>query len=232
PQDHGKRGQRDDRVQQVQTDRKNSGVDELPHVFSDALVGIVGGIAEQLHAVVVGTRQPTIEIGLRKPAPPANLQPLIEIELVDREQDKGGGKDTEIAELIDERVPILVLQRVVERVVPRVQQDVQSNDRKLDRDYRGEQNASGPAVFGIEIPAGNSPHDGERRKHASHGRSPVGQKTDVLADTIYWLGAVLEINLSRIPAQKGLIKGAPLGKRNARFRRPLFHPVAPPRTIT
>src|SRR5262249_9414306 len=112
----------------VQPEGKNSGVDEWPDVFRDALVGIVGGIAEQLHAVVVRTRQPTIEIGLREPAPPANLQPLIEIELVDREQDEGRGKNTEIAELIYERVPILVLQPVVERVIPRVQQDVQCND--------------------------------------------------------------------------------------------------------
>ena len=29
-------------------------LDEQPDVFGDALVGIVGGVAEQLHAVVVG----------------------------------------------------------------------------------------------------------------------------------------------------------------------------------
>src|SRR5262249_2850802 len=58
-------------------------------VLGNALVGIVGGIAEELHAVVVGAGKPAIEVMLRHPAPPPDLQPLIEIELVDREHDVG-----------------------------------------------------------------------------------------------------------------------------------------------
>ena len=128
PQNDGKRAQRDNRIQQVQSDRKNSGVDKLPDVFRNALVGIVGGVPKQLHAVVVGPGKPPVEIGLRQPTPPPDLQPLIEVKLIDRKKDKSGGQDAEIAKLIDKGVPILVLQRVVEGVVPGIEQDIQSND--------------------------------------------------------------------------------------------------------
>ena len=59
-------------------------LDELLDVLGDALVGVVGGVAQHLHAVVVGAVEPVVEILRRHPAPPADLEPLIEIELVDR----------------------------------------------------------------------------------------------------------------------------------------------------
>ena len=62
-------------------------LDELLDVFGDALIGVVGGIAEQLHAVMVGVVQPVAEITRRHPATPADLQPLIEIELIDLQDD-------------------------------------------------------------------------------------------------------------------------------------------------
>ena len=37
-------------------------LDEHPDVFGDALVRVVGGVAEQLHAVVVGAVEPVAEI--------------------------------------------------------------------------------------------------------------------------------------------------------------------------
>ena len=37
-------------------------LDELPDVFGDALVGVVGGVAQKLHAIVVASRQPVAEI--------------------------------------------------------------------------------------------------------------------------------------------------------------------------
>ena len=86
----------------------------ISDVLGDALVGVVGGVAQKLHAIVIGALQPMIEIAVGQPAPPADLQPLIEIELIDCERRKGGGQNAEIAELIDEDVPVTVLQRVVE----------------------------------------------------------------------------------------------------------------------
>ena len=58
-------------------------IDEQLDVLGDALVRVVGGVAQQLHAVVIGVMQPFAEIAGRHPAPPADLKPLIEIELVD-----------------------------------------------------------------------------------------------------------------------------------------------------
>src|ERR1700687_1299792 len=98
----------------------------------------------------------------------------MEIELIDRENDKNSRKHAEIAELVDEVVPVSLLQSIVEHVVPGVYQHGDANDRQFDGDHRRQQQASGPAILGTEIRAGNSPDDGERRKNAFHGRSPVG----------------------------------------------------------
>ena len=65
-------------------------LDEQLDVLGDALVGVVGGVALQLHAVVIGALQPFAEICAGHPAPPADLQPLVEIELVDCQHDRGG----------------------------------------------------------------------------------------------------------------------------------------------
>ena len=73
----------------------------------DALVRIVGGVALQLHAIMIGAVQPFAEIVPGQPAPPADLQPLIEIELVDRKHDEAGGQHAKYADLADEDVPVL-----------------------------------------------------------------------------------------------------------------------------
>ena len=137
PQDHHEGEQRHDRAEQPDADRQRA-IDEHVDVLGDALVGIVGGIAEQLHAVVIGAGQPMIEVVLRHPAPPPDLQPLIEIELVDREHDIDRCQHAEKAELVDERVPIALLQRVIEAVVPLVEHDVDGHDRELDGDDRAQ----------------------------------------------------------------------------------------------
>src|SRR5262249_37637507 len=142
--------------------------DEFPDVVGNTLVGIVRRVAKQLHAIVIGAAKPAVQISLRQPAPPADLKPLIEVELIYGQQDIDGRKHAKIAELIDERIPVLVLQRVVKGVVPGIEQHIDPDDRQFDRDHGGQQDAAGPTVFGIEIRAGNSPHDGERRKYASH----------------------------------------------------------------
>ena len=123
PQDRDKGRQRDDRAQQADPDVERA-IDEQLDVVGHALVGVVGGVALKLHPVVVGLMQPVAEILRGHPAPPADLQPLIEIELVDRQHDEDGGKDAEIDDLGDEVVPVSFLQRVVEAAVPLIEQDV------------------------------------------------------------------------------------------------------------
>ena len=87
PQDHHEGRQRHRRTQQLQADIQRP-FDEQFDVVGDALVRVVGGIALQLHAVVIGALQPFAEIVAGQPAPPADLEPLVEIELVDRECDE------------------------------------------------------------------------------------------------------------------------------------------------
>ena len=53
--------QRDDGAEQPDAERQRA-LDEKLDVLGDALVGIVGRVAEQLHAVVVGAAEPAVEI--------------------------------------------------------------------------------------------------------------------------------------------------------------------------
>src|SRR5262245_55886332 len=107
-----------------------------------------------------------MKILLRHPAPPADLQPLIEIELIDREDDVSPRQRTEEQQLRDESVPIALLQRVVKTVVPLIEHDVDGHDRKFDGNHGREENAAGPAVLGKEIRSGKAEDDGERRSEA------------------------------------------------------------------
>src|SRR5262249_29686615 len=172
PENYRKGAERYDRVQKTQPDWQDSdsrcaGIDEFPDVLGNALIRVVGGISAQLHTIVIGVGQPSIQVGLREPAPPADLQPLIEIKLINRKHDEDRGEYAKVAELIDEGVPIPVLQRIVKGVVPGIEEYVDSNDRQFDRNHRCQQNSARPAILGKEIRAGNSPHDSERREHAS-----------------------------------------------------------------
>ena len=64
-------------------------------VVGDALIGVVGSVAEKLHAVMVGGIEPLPQIGLRHPAPPADLEPQIEVVLIDREHGINRGDHAE-----------------------------------------------------------------------------------------------------------------------------------------
>src|SRR5262245_63206954 len=105
-----------------------------------------------------------MKILLRHPAPPADLQPLIEIELIDCEDDVSPCQNTEEQQLRDESVPIALLQRVVKTVVPLIEHDIDGHDREFDRDHSREENAACPAVLGEEIWTGKPEDDGECRR--------------------------------------------------------------------
>ena len=138
PEDHDERGQRHDRTEQADGDTERR-LDEHLHVVGDALVRIVGGIALELHPVVIGVVQPFTEVVRGHPAPPADLKPLIEIEIVDAERDVDCCQNGEDAELPDEGVPVLLLERVVEAVVPLVDEDIDRDQRELDHDQGRQQ---------------------------------------------------------------------------------------------
>ena len=58
---------------------------------------------------------------------------------------KSVGQHAEIAELVDERVPVAVLQRVVETLFHELSSTVSADDRQFNGDHRREQNAARPA---------------------------------------------------------------------------------------
>ncbi len=157
--------------------------DEHLDVVADALVRVVGRIALKLHAVVVGIMQPFAEIFARHPAAPADLEPLVEIELIDRQHGEDCGEHTEHDELADEAVPVVVLQRVVETTAPLVQQHIVGDQRQLDRDDRGKQAAAGPFVFGVEIRRCNAPDRRERRTNVVHRLPSPGDRLQRLEKT-------------------------------------------------
>ena len=87
---------------------------------------------------MIGAGEPMIEILPRHPPAPADLKPLIEIELIHRKHDIGGRQHAEEQQLVHECIPVALLQRIVEAVVPLVEHDVDGHDRELDRDHRAD----------------------------------------------------------------------------------------------
>ena len=168
PKDHDKRAERDHRVEETKAEVEAL-LDEQVDVLGDALVGIVGGVAEKLHAVMVGPVQPMAQVLLRHPAPPADLEPLVEIELIDRDHDEHRDEHAEKQQLADERIPVLVLQCIVEAGIPLVDHHVDGDDRQLDADHGGQQQPPRQAVLGAEIGRGKPPDGGKRRGEAGHG---------------------------------------------------------------
>jgi hypothetical protein len=132
------------------------------------------GVAQELHAIVIGGAQPVAEILLRHPLAPADLEPLIEIDLVDREKDIGDGEHAEEQQFVDEGIPIAFLQRVVETNVPLIEQHVDADERQFDDNHGNQQSEAGTSVFGAKIGYGESPDGGERRGKTFHGQSPIG----------------------------------------------------------
>ena len=88
------------------------------HVFGDALVGVVGLTRHELHPIVGAVGQPRAEVALGQPAPPADLEHLVEIELVHGEDDEDGDQPRDAEELREKGRLVLLLQGAEEGVVP------------------------------------------------------------------------------------------------------------------
>jgi hypothetical protein len=130
--------------------------------------GLSGRVALELHAVMRGVLKPFAEIMPSEPLPPANLEPLVQVELVDGQRDIGERERDEDPDLFDEGVPVAVLERAVEPVLPLVHQHVDRDQCQLHRDHGGEQAAAGPFVLRSEIRDGDSPDDRERGADVLH----------------------------------------------------------------
>ncbi len=167
PEDDDKGDQRDDRVEQPEADGQRK-IDERFHVIGDALVGVVGGIALQLHPVMVGVAHPFAKIMLGHPFAPADLQPLIEIELIHRDHDKDGDHHGEVDQFVDEVVPVVLLQRVVEAIAPLIEQDADQHGPEFDEDHRREQAPPGPLVLGAKVRSRDPPDGREHQADPIH----------------------------------------------------------------
>src|SRR5207248_11800251 len=98
-----------------------------------------------------------------------NLQPLVQVELVDLEHDGDRRQDAEVQELVEEGIPVPLLQRVVESIVPGVEQNGDADQAQLNRDQSRKQDASRPAILGSKVRNCQPPDDGQRGDESAHG---------------------------------------------------------------
>src|SRR5918912_2045334 len=106
--------------------------------------------------------EPVAEIADRHPPSPADLEPLIEIELIHREHDEHRREHAEIFELAHERIPIVVLDRVEETRIPLIDEYVDGDEAELDADDAREQDAARPAVLGAKVRQRETPDRPDR----------------------------------------------------------------------
>jgi hypothetical protein len=111
PQDKDKGTQRYDCAEQADADTQRL-IDEQLDVVGQTLIRVIGRITLKLHSVMVRVVQPLAEMFGGHPAAPADLKPLIEIELVDRKHDKDGGQHRKDYDFPNKTVPVFVLQGV------------------------------------------------------------------------------------------------------------------------
>src|SRR2546423_9836024 len=161
PQDEQEREQRYDRIQQAERQRE-AGRGEAVEIVRDALVRIVGRGLIELHPVIGLVAQPILQVALGHPAPPADLQDLPQILLIDRDDDQGGRDHPEDRELPPEFWPVIFLEGVVEIVVPRIEADIEPNRGQVERDHGSEQEPRRPALLAHPERPGELPGRSEK----------------------------------------------------------------------
>lgn len=90
-------------------------------IFRDTLIGVIDDLL-LLGVIIRLVRQPLPHELFRHPAPPAHLEPLGEVDLVDRQHDKNQRQIGKAPQLRLEHRVVFVLQRIVEHLVPLVDQ--------------------------------------------------------------------------------------------------------------
>src|SRR5215471_4799849 len=127
------------------------------NVFGDALIGIVRFTRQQLHPIVGTVGQPSPEIALGEPAPPADLEHLAKIKLVDGEKNGKPHKPGKAHKLLEKDGIIPVLQRGEECVVPLIKEDTEIDHPESECDDKEEQSPGCPALLRGPIRADHGP---------------------------------------------------------------------------
>src|SRR6185436_11402106 len=106
---------------------------------------------------------------LREPGPPADAQPLLQIELIDRGDDEQHSQSTEIKQLALENIPVFFLHGVVEARIPLVELHVKEDRGEFEKNNGYQQNAAGPSILAHEIGDGETANIGEKSEDRAQG---------------------------------------------------------------
>jgi len=144
---------------------------EQLHVFRDALVGVIGLGRLELHAIVSAIGQPGAEVAVGQPASPADLEHLVEIDLVHREENEDGDQPCNPEELAAKGGHVLVLESAVEGVVPLIEEDREVDHGQREEHDTQEEPPGGPPVLRGPVRADHGPGAGKRSPQADPGRT-------------------------------------------------------------
>ena len=152
------------------SDEESEGVgNQEVNVFGDALVGIVGFTRHKLHPIVSTIGQPSAQVALGEPAPPADLEHLAKIKLIDGEKNEKGYKPGDAKQLVKKGCLVFVLKSAEEGVIPLIKENTDVNHRESKRDDDEEQPPGHPAVLREPIRLNHVPCRGEQLSQASCG---------------------------------------------------------------
>ncbi len=100
-----------------------------------------------IYTVVGSFGQPPAQVALGKPASPAYLEHLVEVELVHGEDNEKTGEPGEANQLVKKDCVVLVLQGVIERVIPLIEKDIDIDGPEVERDDGEQKTPRCPAVL-------------------------------------------------------------------------------------
>ena len=177
------------RLRRKPSDRLSVDSAKSLQILSHALVGVVRPdcrpIGRQTDPVISAVGQPFIQEARGEPAPPADLQPLVKINRIDGDTDIHDGDLAEPGhqatgrvpvqeQQVDERLPVLFLQRVIELAAPIAQHHRHADHGQAERDDREKQPARRPPLLRAEeVGLGKPPGIFQERTKAAHGASSL-----------------------------------------------------------
>ena len=170
PEDRHEGCQGDDGAQASNEEREGVGDEEL-NVLGNALVRVVGLVCDELHTIVGAVGQPGAEVAFGEPAAPADLEHLIEIELVDREHDEHAHEPADPDELLAKHHRVLCLEGAEEVIVPLIQEDAQIDHPEREGHDHEQQPPSRPAILRKPVRADHFPCVGKSLAEATYGRA-------------------------------------------------------------
>ena len=147
---------------------------EEVHIFRDALVRVIGLTRHELHPIVGAIGQPGAEVAVGQPASPADLEHLVEIDLVHGKEDEDADQPRDAEQLAAKGHEVLVLERAVEGVVPLIQEN-REVDHAEREEHDGEQESPGrPPVLREPVRADHGPCARKRSAQVDSGRTLGG----------------------------------------------------------